>query len=92
MKGTIGIRPDQLDELMICTVRYYLGRGSIAALTFPEMNLPNLFPHCSEQARFVMLRDIKEHADRVDAGHEREVFKGDIDYWKQFLKKIEETP
>lgn len=84
MKVTVG----QLDELLICTVRYYLGRGSIAALTFPDANLSALLGFCSDLAQGVILRDITGHAKAVDEGREREVFKGDIDYWKKFLEKI----
>jgi hypothetical protein len=76
-----------LDELVLCTVRYYLGRGSIAALHFPQYELPGLFDQCGEPMQSIILRDIREFIERVEVGHEHETFKGDIEYWRGFLNK-----
>jgi hypothetical protein len=81
------ISESMLDELVICTVRYYLGRGSIAALHFPQYELQGLFGQCGETMQAIILRDIHEFIERVEAGHERETFAGDIEYWRGFLNK-----
>ena len=80
------INTAMMDELVLCTVRYYLGRGSIAALSFPQDELPKLLVMCSASRQETILDNIREYVQRVDKGFEREVFKGDANYWRSFLE------
>lgn len=89
-KEEVGIWPittATMDELVLCTVRYYLGRGSIAALSFPEVTLPKLFVECSPATQQFIIRDINKYIEDVGKGIAKEVFKGDTRYWKQFVEK-----
>jgi hypothetical protein len=71
-----------LNELTIPATRYYLGRTSISAATFPRY-LRSIWGDLSEGDRIVLLRDIGQWIDETEAGTYGRF------WWEEFVGEVD---